>query len=250
VLYYQNKVDEAITEFRAITRLAADHPLANYMLGVACTRKGLYGEALAAFRRSHESGPRNPSWRLPSAQWIQRTERMVELEKKLPSVVSGAVKPADASETFTLAVMCIAKELYGVATRFCIDAFKAQPALAEDLAAQNRYFAACAGALAGPGRGKDSPPPDEKTRTICRKQALDWLKADVAARSRLLDNGPPQVRNAVANTLLHWKRDPDLTGIRDEAALSKLPADEQQACRALWAAVDELLKRARGAASP
>ena len=57
VLYYQNKADEAITEFRTITRLAAKHPLADYMLGVACTQKGLYGEALAAFRRLMSGAP-------------------------------------------------------------------------------------------------------------------------------------------------------------------------------------------------
>ena len=175
---------------------------------------------------------------------------MVELEKKLPSVVSGEVKPTDASEMFTLAVMCFAKELYGVATRLCIDAFKTTPALSEDLAAQNRYVAACAGALAGSGRGKDTPLPDEKTRTLCRKQALDWLKDDLAARSRLLESGSPQARQAVANTLLHWKRDPDMAGIRDEVYLKQYPEPEQQACRTLWAGVDSLLKRARGTASP
>jgi hypothetical protein len=36
-----------------------------------------------------------------------------------------------------------------------------------------------------------------------------------------------------------------LAGLRDEAALAKLPEDEQEACRALWAEVDALLTKAR-----
>jgi hypothetical protein len=46
--------------------------------------------------------------------------------------------------------------------------------------------------------------------------------------------------------LRHWKADPDLAGLRDPEALAKLPADEQQACRKLWADLDALLARLEG----
>jgi hypothetical protein len=49
----------------------------------------------------------------------------------------------------------------------------------------------------------------------------------------------------MSQTLQHWKADADLAGIRDEPAVKALPADEQRACRALWAEVDELLAQAR-----
>jgi hypothetical protein len=45
-------------------------------------------------------------------------------------------------------------------------------------------------------------------------------------------------------------RDPDLAGTREEPASAKLPADEQEACRALWSEVDALLAKARGNPSP
>ena len=41
----------------------------------------------------------------------------------------------------------------------------------------------------------------------------------------------------------HWEEDADLASIRDKEAVSKLPADEQEACRKLWADVAELLKK-------
>ena len=45
-------------------------------------------------------------------------------------------------------------------------------------------------------------------------------------------------------TLQHWKVDPDLAGVRDAAALAKLPEAERKEWRTLWAEVDRLLKRA------
>ena len=115
---------------------------------------------------------------------------------------------------------------------------------------RHRYNAACAAALAGCGQGKDDPPLDEAAKARWRKQAIDWLKADLAAWSQVLESGPPQARSVHLLTLQHWKADPDLAGLRDQAALAKLPEDEQKACRALWAEVDALLAKTGQKASP
>jgi hypothetical protein len=88
---------------------------------------------------------------------------------------------------------------------------------------------------------------DPLQSTRWRTQALDWLKFDLAVWSKMLESNTPQSRQVVAQTLHHWKADPDLAGIRDEAALAKLPQDEQQAFRALWAEVDALLNKSRAA---
>jgi hypothetical protein len=42
-----------------------------------------------------------------------------------------------------------------------------------------------------------------------------------------------------------WRTDPELAGLRDPAAVAKLPADEQQACKKLWADVAALLEKAQ-----
>ncbi len=99
--------------------------------------------------------------------------------------------------------------------------------------------------MAGSGQGKDNPPLDEPAKTRWRRQAVDWLKADLAAWSRVLEKGPPAVRQAILETPKHWKADADLAGLREAAALAKLNEDEQTACRALCAEVDALLKKAR-----
>jgi hypothetical protein len=43
-----------------------------------------------------------------------------------------------------------------------------------------------------------------------------------------------------------WKTDRDFSGIRDEAALAKLPEGEREAFRAFWAEVEALRKKAGG----
>ena len=170
---------------------------------------------------------------------------MVELDRKLPAILAGKAKPSDAAETLGFAQLCYDKKLHGASARLWSEAFQAQPKLADDMQVQNRYNAACAAALAGCGQGKDDPPLDDAAKTRWRKQAMDWLTADLAAWSKMLDSGPPQARHAVIQTLQHWKADTDLAGIRDPATLAKLPTDEQATCLALWAEVDALVKKAQ-----
>jgi hypothetical protein len=57
----------------------------------------------------------------------------------------------------------------------------------------------------------------------------------------------PQLRPAIAETLAHWKSDPDLAEIRDDAYLGLLPDAEKAAFRALWADVEAVRKDAAGA---
>src|SRR5262249_34049570 len=137
------------------------------------------------------------------------------------------------------------RKRYAAAARLFADAFQADPRLADDVTAENRYNAACAAALAGSGRGADEPPLDEPEKARWRKQALDWLRADMAFWTQEAENGRPEAKALVNQTLRHWKADSDLAGIRDETATKALPEDERKACGALWAEVDELLTKAQ-----
>ena len=167
----------------------------------------------------------------------------------MPLILAGKAKPADAAEALVFARFCYDKKLLAASARLWSEAFQSEPKLVDDMQVQHRYNAACAAALAGCGQGKDEPPLDDTAKTRWRKQAMDWLKADLAAWSKILESGPPQVRQVISQTLQHWKADTDLVGIRDPAALAKLPSDEQKAFAALWAKVDALLKKAQVSAS-
>ena len=49
-------------------------------------------------------------------------------------------------------------------------------------------------------RGKDEPTLDDAAKAKLRRQALDWLKAELTAWSKQLESGPPQSRPLIAQT--------------------------------------------------
>jgi tetratricopeptide (TPR) repeat protein len=246
----QGKFDEAIAAFRKSIGLRPDDPVAHLNLALALRQRGEFTAAIAELRVARDLANGN----LPFVQNVEHeitiTERQVALGARLPAVLAGKVKPADAAESLDFAQFCYEKTLHGSSARLWAETFQAQPKLAEDMQAQHRFNAACAAALAGCGQTKDDPPLDDAARARWRKQAIDWLKADLAAWTKILEGGTPQARQAVSKALQHWKADPDLAGLRDPSALGKHPEYEQKACRALWADVDALLAKARAATKP
>jgi hypothetical protein len=170
---------------------------------------------------------------------------MVALDARLPAVLKGDDRPVDAAERVTFSELAYSRKLYVAAARLYAEAFRADPRLVNDRRASHAYNAACCAALAGCGQGKDDPPPDDPARAGLRRQALGWLKDELAAWSRLLDGGKPEARAVVRQSLAHWKDDPDLAGLRP-AELGKLPEGERTAWRNLWSEVEAVLARTRG----
>ena len=126
--------------------------------------------------------------------------------------------------------------------RLHAEGFAADPRLADDLRVGHRYNAARAAALAGCGRGVDAAGLGEPERRRWREQARHWLRADLAAWGKMLDD-PVTARDPVRTTLSRWRGEPDLAGLREPAELEKLSADERQDCLALWDEVGVVLRR-------
>jgi serine/threonine-protein kinase len=167
----------------------------------------------------------------------------VEIDGRLSAALKGEGRSADAAEAMTFAQICQIRKLYASSARFWADALAGDPKLAEDRQAQHPYNAACAAALAGCGQGEDNPAPDEAARVKLRQQALDWLKAELVAWTRVLDRDA-KAAAFIAQTMRHWKVDTDLIGVRDADGLAKLPEAERASWRDLWGEVDRLLTRA------
>jgi hypothetical protein len=119
------------------------------------------------------------------------------------------------------------------------EAFGAERNLADDLKAGYRYRAATAAAQAGVGQGRDAGNLANEARADLRRQALDWLKADLTAWRSHNDESQR------ARVLRSWQADKALAGVRDEAALANLPQAERAAWAELWAEVEKLLKQGR-----
>jgi hypothetical protein len=71
------------------------------------------------------------------------------------------------------------------------------------------------------------------------------LRLDLAAWAGKVETGTQADRIQARKTLTRWRDDPDLAGLRDAAALERLPVAERQQCRALWQEVAGLLRRAQ-----
>jgi Flp pilus assembly protein TadD len=239
----QGKLDEAAAAYREAIRLKPDDAEAHCNLADLLRLQGKYSESLAEVRRGHELGTKRPGWPYPSAEWVHRAERLVELESRLPAVLRGDDQPKDAAERLEFAYFAYNTKQFGPAVRLFAESFRSDPKLADEIEAWNRYNAACAAALATAGKGDDKRPLDEPERARWRKQAIDWLKTDLAFWAKQADTGKPEAKALVGQRLQHWKADSDLAGIRDETTFKALPDDERKACRALWAEVDELLAK-------
>ncbi len=225
------QVEEAIDVYRRGLRIKSNGPMLLAGLGVALRKHGEFGEAIAALRRARDLAKTDARFRRQVERELAETERRASLTARLPAVLAGTLKPADAAETLSFAEFCHEKKLYGASARCWALAFQLQPKLADGMQGGNRYNAACAVALAAAGQGRDDPPLDEPAKARWRKQAIDWLKADLAAWAKVLEKGPPAARQSISQTLKHWKVDPDLAGLRDPAMLAKLPIPEQAPCR-------------------
>jgi tetratricopeptide (TPR) repeat protein/serine/threonine protein kinase len=243
----QGKLDEAIAEYRKAIELKSDYAEAHCNLGRALRQQGRFRAALDELRRGHELGSKRPGWPHPSARWVQQAERLVELDAKLPAILKGETKPANTDECVELALVCVLyKKLNRAGAQLFAQAFAEQPQLADDLGTQHRYNAACAAALAGCGQGRDADPSDANERARLRRQALDWLRADLVAWGRLLEKEPDKTAPVLSKTMQYWQRDTDFAGMRGPEALAKLPEAERLEWQKLWADVADMLKRARG----
>jgi hypothetical protein len=158
-------------------------------------------------------------------------------------VLSGEAQPAGAAEGIEMADLCRYKGLYASSARLFAEALAADEGLAANVRAGHLYRAACSAALAGCGQGEEGAKVDEAGKARLRRQALDWLRTDLAGRAEQLKGGGPPDRKDVQEVLEYWQGDPALAGVRDAAGL---PADERAAWQQFWVDVEALRAKARG----
>jgi Flp pilus assembly protein TadD len=239
----QQRPGAAEAAFRKAVTLRPEFGLARYHLGVALMQQARFAAAADSFDKAGDTLPAKHPRREQARQLLQKCQRYAALDARLPTVLRGDEKPADAAEQLEFARLCVVKKQYAAAARFSRDAFDADPKLAEDSSGA-RYDAACAAALAGSGRGEGADKLDVQERARWRRQALDWLRQELARWDKALGNGNAQAKTQVRQTMRHWQSDGDLAGVRAGDALARLPDEEREQWEKLWSDVDALLQRA------
>ena len=89
----------------------------------------------------------------------------------------------------------------------------------------------------------------DKVRLMLRRQALGWLRDDLAVYTRLAKRDDPKAKEFVRQRLELWQQGDALASVRDRKALEQLPDDERRQWRQLWDEAARLLAQV-GAASP
>jgi serine/threonine-protein kinase len=242
LLRKQGKAADAEKQFRQVLQFeprdtATLNNLGNLLLdqGKLVEAEKLYREALAVNSR-YDLARRN----------LTLVTRMIPVQDHWPAFVQGKFEPQSNEQRLGLALLCLLHKHSRAAALLYRDAFDDDPKLADDLQAAHRYDAACAAARAGIGLGAGAAQLDDRQKARMRTLARQWLQADLALYARLLAGGGPAERTAARTRLRHWQGDSDLAGVRDPAALAKLPEAERQAWQELWGEVVALLARAGG----
>jgi tetratricopeptide (TPR) repeat protein len=236
ILERQGKTDEALSQYRKADDLYPKDLSIRFGLLRTLIATGRHAEAGAAASKSLEALPPNDARRRP----LEQLARQARVGERLPALLRGERRPADAAEGLAAAELCYRQKRHADAARLAAEAFAAGPKLADDATTFARYNAACYAALAGCGKGEGAPGPDGAERTRLRRQALAWLRADLASYAKRLA-GAPAERAAAVRQLEHWQKDEDFAGVRDAAGLALLPDDERKEWAALWADVKAVL---------
>ncbi|WP_210420286.1 serine/threonine-protein kinase [Aquisphaera giovannonii] len=226
--------------YREAIKLQPAFAEAHCNLGQLLRLEGRFREALEELRIGHAQGSARPDWPYPSARWVKACEALTGLEGRLPALLSGAEHPRDNAERLLLGELCYDLKRFVDAADFYGDALRLDPELGADRGPQYRYNAACAALRAA------TDVPGGADRAALRARAYDWLRLELKAWKVVATGPEPNAKSTVDDALRYWKEDPDLTAVRDKAAVPALPDEERASWRAFWSEVDGLLREVAG----
>jgi serine/threonine-protein kinase len=175
---------------------------------------------------------------------VLRREAEAMVFPNISAFLEGRYQPQDNIERLALLGVCQFQNLNLACAKLYADAFAADPKLADDPQVSHRYNAARAAALTGSAQGQDAGALSEAERARWRKQAREWLQADLALWAKTLDSGSQAARDRAKKMLARWQHDSDLAELREPSALDKLSAEERKEWSALWSEVTAVLNQA------
>jgi Flp pilus assembly protein TadD len=239
VLMMTDRPKEAEAAFRRATRIDPKDASTHFNLGVMLLKTNRFADALKSLLSARALMNTASRWRVDRV--IALTKQYLAMEKKLAAITSGRARTQNSLEALRLADFALVRRHQPrIAARLFRKAL-ADRTLPRQLRFRFEYNAACAAVLCAAGRvekGADAPDAEESKRL--RKDALEWLEANLATWKRLM-RFDARYRAFGMTQLRHWLIDSDVAYVRDNA-IDRLPADERTAWRKLWADVRTVIR--------
>jgi tetratricopeptide (TPR) repeat protein len=248
LLYGRCQPAEASPHFQRAAQIRPNSALTQFNVGQGLLANGQFTDAREVVRRSlrlSAAGQPYHELYLQAMRQLEDCERLPALEARLPAILQGKEKPAGAAEALQLAWLCQVRLRFAAAARLYANSFAADPTPANELSAGHRFNAARCAALASAGWGDGAPPPGDAERIRLRGQALEWLRADLAAWRKQVAAANPAALPAARRSFALWLREFRLFAVREKEELAKLPGAERTAWEKLWADVEALRTEAR-----
>ncbi len=265
--YHQGRPQQAVPLLEESADLLPNRPGPRLALAMAQFQSGHPAQA----RKTLAAAVRAYNWMEPQADhptaWVShvlRREAEALILPNLPAFLRGEYQPENNDERLALVGICQSQGRHHAAARLYAEAFSSDPELADNLTTECRYrsteeepfyervesvnteapyLAARCAALAGCGLARDGAGLSRAERARWRKQAREWLRADLALWGKTLHSGSEQDFALARRMLMHWQVEPDLAGIRDLKALDEASAEERTECFALWDEIGAVLRR-------
>jgi tetratricopeptide (TPR) repeat protein len=165
--------------------------------------------------------------------------------QQLPAVLAGDKKPATANENLLCGILCSSqhRDRHALAAvRLFKAAFALEPRLADSTFHWPRLAAAECAVRAAAGNSDDALPLAVQQRAELRREALNWLKADLKVlKANISDN--PNHRVSLHSMIRMWRQHPDLAAVREPAELAMLPTAERVRWNEFWDDVTALQRK-------
>jgi tetratricopeptide (TPR) repeat protein len=243
-------LDKGIVHLREAVHLNPKYPSAYSSLGRALWDKGDLDGAVAAFKAASQLEPDSTAYKNNWTFAEQQRKRWSELLRRLPEIASGTSQPKNPADALALAQLCQQKfqNRYVLSLKLTIEAFAADPKLADNLAAGHRYNSASAAVQAAAGKDVELKAFDVDEWGYLTGLGLKWLRADLAILSEQAKDQKlwPEVRKR----LTAWKSDPNLMAVRDAVWLGVMAQIDRKVWESLWNDVETVLKTVTPEAAP
>jgi tetratricopeptide (TPR) repeat protein len=235
------KLSEAETALSRAIALDPALPEAHLNLATVLKLQGRLDESQAAGERALKEAGKKLELKRLARTHLSEVRRWKELDKQLPAVRTGQVRPS-AADRVVVAELCSARGLPLTAARLYQEEIAAEEA--GNSSSLVRYQAALSALAAGLGRGIDTSALQEEERAVWRKRGLDWMVEQMSMFAKAKKTTRNDWR-AFEKLLRLTRSDSALASVRQPEALARLLAEERQRWQQFWKNVDALLQRSQ-----